>query len=71
MSKMKHPFPPVMYIEAHAGSSVVIGCSGSTSIGNGEGLSDEMEQELLSAFRSLPLRDKVEVLRAVYEKQKG
>lgn len=60
-----HPFP--MYIEAHAGSCVVVGCSGQTSIGAAD-QRDEMETELLRAFRRLNMRERVDVLRAIYDK---
>lgn len=65
MRKQKHPFPK-LNIVAHSGSSVVIGCSGPTTIG-GPMLADEMEEDLLRAFRSLPLKERVKVMRDVYE----
>lgn len=69
MKKQKHPFPTPapMYIEAHAGSSVVIGCSGETKIGSAATPADEMERELVALFRSLGLRDKVQVMRGLYD----
>ena len=64
----RHPFP--MIIEAHAGSNVIVGCSGTTSVQQGAGPADELETELLRSFRSLSIRDRVDILHAIYEKQK-
>ena len=63
MNGNAHPFP--MHIEAHSGSSVVVGCSGQTSIGS-EGIANEMERELLDIFRSLDMRERIDVLRMIY-----
>lgn len=75
--KKAHPFPKY-YIEAHSGSSVVVGCTGSTTIGAGSTM-DEMERELLRTFRALTIKDKVKVVNGLYlfeerrrrEKEKG
>lgn len=64
MKKQKHPFP--MYIEAHAGSSVVVGCSGHTTIGATAVASDPMEADLIRIFRSIPLRERVDIMSQLY-----
>lgn len=66
MNGNAHPFP--LHIEAHSGSSVVVGCSGQTSIGS-EGIANEMERELLEVFRSLDMRERIDVLRMIYSKK--
>ena len=68
--KRKHPFPP-MHIEAHAGSSIIIGGIGHTATTGNAGPADELEAELLASFRTLPVRDRVEIMQAIYEKQKA
>lgn len=64
MKTQKHPFP--MYIEAHAGSSVVVGCSGHTHIGTATGATDQMEADLIRIFRALPLRERVDIMSRLY-----
>lgn len=66
--KNAHPFPKY-YIEAHTGSSVVVGCSGDTRIDGKEDRLNEMEQEVIRYFRSLPLRCRVEILNAIYAEE--
>lgn len=68
MRKLKHPFPtPKYYIEAHSGSSVVVGCSGNTAIGGNADAIDELEAELLRNFRALSVRGRVEILQTIYD----
>lgn len=64
MKIKKHPFP--MYIEAHAGSSVVVGCSGHTNIGAAQKEADPMEEDLIRLFRSFSLRERVDVMSQLY-----
>lgn len=68
MSSKKHPFPKY-YIEAHAGSSVVVGCSGHTNIGGGIDQLTDMEREIIRYFRTLSLRCQVEIMNAIYAEE--
>jgi len=53
-----------LHIEAHEGSSVIVGCSGSTSINAAQ--TDTLETELLRVFRSLTVRERVAVMGNLY-----
>ena len=65
MKKQRHPFP--MYIEAHSGSSVIVGGYGHTSTaGSASAPMDELEADLLRVFRSFPLRERVDIMNHLY-----
>ena len=56
-------------IEAHAGSSVIIGGKGHTTASSTSGAADELESELLRVFRSFPLRDRLNIMETLYRRE--
>ena len=56
-------------IEAHAGSSVIIGGQGHTASSSTSGATDELEAELLRVFRSFPLRDRLSIMETLYRRR--
>ena len=61
--------PAPLRIEAHAGSSVIIGGQGHTTASSTSGAADELESELLRVFRSFPIRDRLSIMESLYRRQ--
>lgn len=57
----------LLRIEAHAGSSVIIGGQGHTTASGTS--TDELETELLRVFRSFPLRDRLHIMETLYRRE--
>ena len=48
-------------------SSIVNGCTGNVSVDNAPQTINDAEAEILRIFRSVPMRDRVELMRQAYE----